>query len=84
MTCVVPSRYGVSNSYRTLPFGVSERRCSATAAPRGINFPSKIDSFEAIHPFKTSPAILVLGQGNLDNEVVHALADQRFIIISGY
>ena len=26
MTCVVPARYGVFNSYRTLPFGVSDRR----------------------------------------------------------
>ena len=31
MTCVVPSRYGVFNWYRTLPFGVSDRRFSAIA-----------------------------------------------------
>lgn len=31
MTCVVASRYGVFNSYRTLPFGVSDRRFSAIA-----------------------------------------------------
>lgn len=31
MTCVVPSRYGVFNWYRTLPFGVSDRRFSEMA-----------------------------------------------------
>ena len=31
MTCVVPSRHGILNWYRTLPFGVSENRFSDTA-----------------------------------------------------
>ena len=31
MTCVVPSRYGVFSWYRTLPFGVTDRRFSAMA-----------------------------------------------------
>ena len=33
MTCVVPSRYGVFSSYRTLPLGVSDRRFSEMAGP---------------------------------------------------